>query len=89
MDPSPVALVFPMDPWKRVASERMNCKCRKPCRAASLSFPYGPMDPCSQGVADLSSQIASRPETKVPIAVSGYANDRNYEERLKTVAEEF
>ena len=36
-----------------------------------------------------STQIASRPETKVPIAVSGYANDRNYEERLKTVAEEF
>jgi len=36
-----------------------------------------------------STQIASRPETKIPIAVSGYANDRNYEDRLKTVAEEF
>lgn len=36
-----------------------------------------------------STQIASRPATKVPIAVSGYANDRNYEERLKAVAGEF
>lgn len=36
-----------------------------------------------------STQIASRPQTQVPIAVSGYAADRKYEERIKAVAEEF
>lgn len=36
-----------------------------------------------------STQIASRPQTQVPIAVSGYAADRRYEERIKSVAEEF
>lgn len=36
-----------------------------------------------------STQIASRPESKIPIAVSGYAADRQYEERLRPVAEEF
>ncbi len=36
-----------------------------------------------------STQIASRPESKIPIAVSGYAADRKYEDQLKTLAEEF
>jgi chromosome partitioning protein len=36
-----------------------------------------------------STQIASRPQSKVPIAVSGYAVDRKYEERIRAVAEEF
>jgi len=36
-----------------------------------------------------STEIAKRPQTQVPIAVSGYAADRKYEERIKAVAEEF
>ena len=36
-----------------------------------------------------STNIADRPQVKVPIAVSGYAADQRYEERLRAVAEEF
>ncbi len=36
-----------------------------------------------------STNIADRPQVKIPIAVSGYAADQRYETRLKTVAEEF
>jgi chromosome partitioning protein len=36
-----------------------------------------------------SDQIATRAEQKVPIAVSGYATDRQYETRMKALAEEF
>ncbi len=37
----------------------------------------------------MSTKIAERPEQKVPIAVSGYASDRVYEERIAKIAEEF
>ena len=36
-----------------------------------------------------STKIAERAEYKVPIAVSGYAADRDYEERMEKLAEEF
>ena len=36
-----------------------------------------------------STKIAERPQHKVPIAVSGYADDRIYEQRMKDLAEEF
>jgi len=36
-----------------------------------------------------SDKIATRAEEKVPIAVSGYATDRQYEDRMKALAEEF
>jgi chromosome partitioning protein len=36
-----------------------------------------------------STQIAGRSEEKVPIALSGYAADRKYEEQMRKVAEEF
>lgn len=36
-----------------------------------------------------STQIAARAEEKVPIALSGYAADRKYEEQVRKVAEEF
>lgn len=36
-----------------------------------------------------STSIADRPEQKIPIAVSGYAADARYEERLRKAAEEF
>jgi len=36
-----------------------------------------------------STKFAERPQQKVPIAVSGYADDRVYEERVRQVAEEF
>ena len=36
-----------------------------------------------------STNIADRPQVKIPIAVSGYAADRRYEERLRSVAEKF
>lgn len=37
----------------------------------------------------LSTKIAEKPMLKVPIAISGYAEDRDYEERIREVAEEF
>lgn len=37
----------------------------------------------------MSTKIAERPSLKVPIAVSGYAEDKDYEERIRQVAEEF
>jgi chromosome partitioning protein len=37
----------------------------------------------------LSTQIAQRAEQKVPIALSGYAADRRYEQQMRNVAEEF
>jgi chromosome partitioning protein len=36
-----------------------------------------------------SDKIATRAEQKVPIAVSGYANDSQYENRMKALATEF
>ena len=36
-----------------------------------------------------STQIAGRAEEKVPIALSGYAADRKYEQQMREVAEEF
>lgn len=36
-----------------------------------------------------STQIAARAEEKVPIALSGYAADRKYEQQMREVAEEF
>lgn len=36
-----------------------------------------------------STQIAGRAEEKVPIALSGYAADRKYEDQMRKVAEEF
>jgi len=36
-----------------------------------------------------STKIAERPQQKVPIAVSGYAADRDYESRMESLAEEF
>jgi chromosome partitioning protein len=36
-----------------------------------------------------STQIADRPEQKVPIALSGYAVDRKYEQQMRDVAQEF
>lgn len=36
-----------------------------------------------------STKIAERPQQKVPIAVSGYAADRDYESRMEKLAEEF
>jgi chromosome partitioning protein len=36
-----------------------------------------------------STQIAVRPESREPIALSGYASDRKYEKRLRGVTEEF
>jgi chromosome partitioning protein len=36
-----------------------------------------------------STQIAGRPEEKIPIALSGYAADQKYEQQVRKVAEEF
>ncbi len=36
-----------------------------------------------------SDRIASRPEIRIPIALSGYAQDEEYEKRIKQLAEEF
>ena len=36
-----------------------------------------------------STQFASRAKEKVPIALSGYAADRKYEEQMRKIAEEF
>jgi chromosome partitioning protein len=36
-----------------------------------------------------STQIAARAEEKVPIALSGYAADRKYEQQMRDIAEEF
>ena len=36
-----------------------------------------------------STQISARAEEKIPIALSGYAADRKYEEQMRKVAEEF
>jgi len=36
-----------------------------------------------------STQIAERPEQKVPIALSGYAADRRYEQQIRQLAQEF
>lgn len=42
-----------------------------------------------QHQVSLSTQIADRPAQKVPIALSGYAADRRYEQQMRNVAEEF
>ncbi|MEM0348936.1 MAG: AAA family ATPase [Candidatus Caldarchaeum sp.] len=36
-----------------------------------------------------STKLAERPREKIPIAVSGYAADRNYEKQLKEITKEF